>query len=159
MEEKVYFDQGGYAVTSTRFITPGKTYTMTGVTSVSYTYQSPSFVAPIILIILGIIGIIIGALTHYSVIIIGVILLLIGILILIFRKKTFSVVLGSASGETEAMSSKDEALTSKIVSALSHKHSGYQPGQLDGCDWVSAQSLRPGYRQQWRHFPVVAGAG
>jgi hypothetical protein len=119
MPEKVYYNNNGYSVTSSRFTTPEKTYFMHDVTSVSYQYSNPSYATPIGFIFIGILSIITGSITHFNlIIIIGAILSATGILLTIFRKKTYYIIFVSASGELEVMRTKDLALINKIHSAL-----------------------------------------
>ena len=120
MDEKTFFNEGNVTVTNSRFIVPGQTYAMSGITSVSKWIQKPSLKWPLILILVGALFIIIplfaggGALWY----LIGIVLIGIGIFLLIRNKPVYSVILSSASGEADAINSKDEDFIDRIVQAL-----------------------------------------
>ena len=114
MAEQTFFNENGVTVTNSRFITPGQTYAMSGVTSIRKLKITPSYKAPIITAIIGFISLGFGD----SGIAIGILLIIAGIAWFILNKPTFVVVLSSASGEQEALSSKDEEFISRVVNAL-----------------------------------------
>lgn len=111
MEENSFFDEGGVTVTNARFIVSAQTYAMSGITSVKSIKESPSIKGPIILCILG--------LFLFKEVPIGAIILVaIAIAWFILNKPKYSVVLSSASGEAEALTSKDSDFISRIVNAI-----------------------------------------
>ncbi|MCB0261419.1 MAG: hypothetical protein KDH97_14865 [Calditrichaeota bacterium] len=114
MAEQTFLNEGGITVTNSRFIAGGQTYAMSGVTSVKATKNIPSKKGPIILIVLGLLGLMMPE----SAKLFGLLLLGGGIAWLVLNKPTFSVVLSSASGEAEAYTSKDENFIANVVNAL-----------------------------------------
>ena len=114
MAEQTFFNENGVTVTNSRFITPGQTYAMSGVTSIRKLKITPSYKAPIITAIIGFISLGFGD----SGIAIGILLIIGAIAWFILNKPTFVVVLSSASGEQKALSSKDEEFISRVVNAL-----------------------------------------
>ncbi len=113
MAEQILLDESGVMVTSSRFIVPGETYVMSGVASVKTLKHSPSIKVPLILIAIGVIAGVAGKEA-----IIGGIFLIAGIAWWILQKPKYTVVLSSASGEVEALTSKDNNFISRVVEAL-----------------------------------------
>lgn len=111
-EEKVFLDERGIKVTSARFVSPGKTHSMAGVTEVSTFIHTPDRKFPIILAVIGIILLI------FKVWILGAILAAAGIAWFISQKDEYSVMLGSASGSSDAFRDKDQAFIERVVTAL-----------------------------------------
>jgi hypothetical protein len=114
MAEQTFFNSGGVTVTNARFIVPGQTYAMSGVTSVKSSRHNPSRIGPIILIVIGVIALAAGK----NGIVAAILFLAGGIAWWVLHKPKYSVVLSSASGEAEALIHKDEAFISQIVKAL-----------------------------------------
>lgn len=114
MAEQTFYENNGVTVTNARFIVPGQTYAMSGVTSVKSLRHDPSKKGPIILIILGLLGFAAGKDAMF----VAFLMLAAGIAWLVLNKPKFSVVLNSSSGEAEAMTSKDQGIIQQIVSAL-----------------------------------------
>lgn len=117
-QEKVYYSDGAITVTSTRAVLGGKTYAMANVTSVSLGENQSGVGCAIALIALG--GLMALAITSKESAGVGVLglgMLAIGIYLL--KSKTFIVRIGSASGEANALQSKDRDYTQKIVDAVS----------------------------------------
>ncbi|MCK0069133.1 DUF6232 family protein [Kordiimonas laminariae] len=111
MEEKVFFDSNNVSVSNSRFIVSGQTYAMSNVTSVKTgTNVDPK--APKILII------IIGLITTAFSAVIGLILIAVGIAILMSSKDSYSVILSTAAGENQALTSDDKNHIEKVVAAL-----------------------------------------
>ena len=112
MTEKEFLKEGDVTVTNSRFIVPGQTYAMSGITSVKSVKKNPSKALPIILIVLGIIFL------AADVPLVGIILIGLGIAILILNKPQYIVILSSASGETEALTSKNKEFITRVINAL-----------------------------------------
>lgn len=110
-EEKVFFESGDVKVTSSRFITFGKTQALGGITAVSSHYISPKRMGPIIV---GIVGLICFAFSW----IVAVIVIAAAVLWWISQKTIYFVRLESASGATDALSSKDREFIMQVVDAL-----------------------------------------
>ena len=109
-EEKVFFDERGIKVTNARFVTLGKTHSMSGVTAVSSYINKPNRKPPIILAVVGIIIVIF----HWS----GALLIAGAVAWWVLQKSTYSVVLSSASGNQDALTDKDADFIQRAVSAL-----------------------------------------
>lgn len=125
MAEQTFFDREGVTVTQARFIVPGQTYTMQGVTSIRHAIEQPSKKWPIVAIVIGAIFIISSLAAFSDSIAGGFVGLLIGLAILVggifwlrALKATHIVVLHSASGESRALLSKDAQYITEIVGAL-----------------------------------------
>lgn len=116
MAEQTFLEEGEVTVTNSRFVVPGQTYAMSGVTSVKSTVYNPSRIGPIILIVLGILGMIIGA--KSGALPGGIILLVIGIAWWVLKKPKYSIMLSSASGEVEALTSKNKGFILRVVDAV-----------------------------------------
>ncbi|MDU1891004.1 MAG: DUF6232 family protein [Dysgonomonas sp.] len=110
-EEKVFFDAGDVKVTSSRFMTFGKTQALAGITAVSTHYVSPSRLGPIIL---GVVGLLCFAFSW----VVGLILVVGAVLWWISQKTVYIVRLESASGVTDALSSKDKDFVFQVSDAL-----------------------------------------
>ena len=115
MEEQTFLSERGVTITNTRLIVPGETYAMSGVTSVTTLKHKPSRWGPGVLIGLGVMALF-GA--SASAITTAVVFLAMGVGWWLLQKPTYSVVLKTASGETEALSSKDEAFIARVVNAV-----------------------------------------
>ncbi len=111
--ERIYYNADAIKVTNSRFMVPGKTYSIRNVTSVEFLRKRPSLKGPIITIILGMV--IFVASTVYQV---GLLVSAAGVLWLLLRKTVYIVVLASASAETEALTSTDKDLVMRVVAAL-----------------------------------------
>jgi len=116
MEEKTFFNEGGITVTNSRFMVPGQTYTMSGVTSIRAEQYTPSRKWPLIVMVLGV-AVLFGG-VDTDAILACLVLLAIGAVWWRSKKTTYTVVLSSASGESDAFSSTDEGFIDSIVSAL-----------------------------------------
>lgn len=115
MSEKTFFNADGISVTNARVVIGGQTYAMSGITSVRSIEEKPSRKGPIILGIIGAICLLPG---EAAAIVFGLILIGLAVLWFIMTKPTYHVGLVSASGESKALSSKDAAYISKIVTAI-----------------------------------------
>ncbi|NOU46184.1 MAG: hypothetical protein HOO86_03880 [Bacteroidales bacterium] len=111
-EEKVFLDERGIKVTSARFISLGKTHSIAGVTEVSTFIHRPERKYPIIVAAIGII------LLLFKVYVFGVVLIAAGVAWWIIQKNEYSVMLSSASGNSDAFRDKDEAFIDRVVAAL-----------------------------------------
>ncbi len=109
-EEKVFFDEQGVKVTNARFVSVGKTHSMSGVTAVSSYVNKPNRKPPIIVAVAGAII----AIFHW----IGFVLIAGAVAWWILQKNTYSVMLSSASGNQDALTDKDSAFIQRVVTAL-----------------------------------------
>ena len=115
MSEQTYFNEGNVSVTIARFVVSGQTYAMNGVTSVRELSHPPSRKWPIIMCLIGILGLAVGGSEG---LIPAIVWLGVGIFWLVRQKSKYTVLLSSASGESEALTSKDEGFITRIVEAL-----------------------------------------
>lgn len=107
-------NENGITVTNARFITPGQTYAMSGVTSVKKLKKDPSRKPPIILGLFGLIAMAAGE----TGILVGILCIAGAVAWWMLSRPEFTVFLSSASGEAEAFSSNDGAFIARIVDAL-----------------------------------------
>jgi len=120
-EEQPLLTEAGIFVSKSRFVTGSQTYAMSGITSVRAIEEHPSRKGPILTIGFGLICIFFAFVLPNSKgtgFLLGLFLIGVGVAIFRSRKVTYSVILRSASGEQKATSSKDRALTARIVEAL-----------------------------------------
>ncbi len=110
-----YSDGRGVRITNTRVIVGATTYAMANISSVSMAKKPANRTLGIVLAILGVILLVIPA---SAVRVFGVVLLGLGILIAVIAKPTYTVRIGSASGESDAISSKDKVYIQKIVQSM-----------------------------------------
>jgi hypothetical protein len=123
-EERVMFGEGGVTVTSARFIAGGQTYAMSGITSVKQGVTHPPKLWPVLMILLGVLMMVavINDTEKNSPVALGVgvsiFLLVVGFLWLRSKRPIHAVVLTSASSETKAYTSRDEAFVDRVVRAI-----------------------------------------
>lgn len=117
MSEQTFLNEGGITVTNSRFIANGQTYAMSGITSVKSFKHPTSIKGPIILFAIGFL-IFIGGQGSAGSILTGLLFFASAIAWLVLNKPLFSVMLSSASGETEAYSSKNENFILNVVNAI-----------------------------------------
>ena len=115
MAEQTFLEGGGVTITNSRFIVAGQTYAMSGVTSVKGITHSPSRKGPVILLAIGVLALIAGKAEG---LVGALVFLAAGVAWWVVQKPKYAVVLHSASGETEALTSQDGSFISKVVGAL-----------------------------------------
>ena len=115
MEETVFFESGGTRVTNARFVVNSKTFAMNGVTSVRQSLAPADIKGPIIAII---VGIVVFLAASGAAKIVGVVIAGIGGWMIYSSKSTHYVFLSSASGEQQALESKDQAYIDGVVTAI-----------------------------------------
>ena len=114
MEERTFLSEGGVSVTNARFMTPGQTYAMSGVTSVKSARSDPSRKPPIIMGIIGVLALAGGG----GITVVGLLLIAGALAMWFLQKPEFHVQLSSASGEDTALTNRDEQFIAKVVGAL-----------------------------------------
>jgi hypothetical protein len=114
MNEEVFFEGDRIKVTNSRFVVGNQTHAINGVTSVSSHVTPPSRI-----------GLIIGAIVGLFVLGAGGWAILVGLgvtaacsYMLYLQKPTHTVILRSASGEVEALSSTDAGMIGGVITAL-----------------------------------------
>lgn len=116
--EHTFFQGPDVLVTNTRLVRGNETFAMSGVTSVSSFTEVPSKKGPIILIAVGVLAVL-SFKSSAAVGLIGIILLALGIWWFRSIKNLFHVRLVTASGERDALSSRDGQYVGEIVGAVS----------------------------------------
>jgi hypothetical protein len=118
-EKTFYSDQTGVRITQSRAIFGAKTYTMNNVASVS-AHRVPAKRGPAIgTLLIGLVLLVIGISSTIVVLIIfGILGMAVGALLIYLMKDTFVVRISSASGEADALASKDRSHIEQIVQAL-----------------------------------------
>lgn len=111
MQEQEFFNQNDVRVTNARFMVNGQTYAMNGVTSVKRGLKTPARGAPIFLILVG--GAIMFASKPFGFLILGI-----AFLWLFMQSDEHTVMLSSASGESQALTSTDKEYIQSIIDAL-----------------------------------------
>jgi hypothetical protein len=123
MPERVFYDAGGVKVTTTRFMVPNQTYAMSGITSVTSIVELPSRKGPIIMILIGVLGVIMfGTFSSQQQpavsLVFAAALIAIGVWLWTREKSTYHIVLKSASGEQRPISDKNHQFIDDVVQAL-----------------------------------------
>jgi len=135
-EEVTYYSDGAIRITNARAVLGGKSYAMANITSVAM-WKRPANRTPGVVI--AIVGLLItlcaccpasftlgssdsdaaaSGLLFVGVGLLGLLGLVAGIVIAAIAKPSYVVRLGSASGETDALVSKDQEYIQKIVNAV-----------------------------------------
>ena len=114
MEEKVFLNEGEVTVTNARFKVRAQTYAMSGITSVKSYEKRPSRLAPLTLIL---IGIMFGS-TSNDALVGGIMFIALAMLWWMLSKTEFQVILSTASGEAIALKSEDSNWINRVVNAL-----------------------------------------
>ncbi|HJE87956.1 DUF6232 family protein [Rikenella microfusus] len=118
-DEKIFFQQGDVAVTSTRFITPTKTHVIAGITAFCAQEKKLDASWAVILMVAG--TLILASESGRNFIPgLGAILLLSGLiwLAILFFNRTYVVRIEGASGKSNALESKNKDFILSIVAAL-----------------------------------------
>ncbi|HLZ60106.1 MAG TPA: DUF6232 family protein [Ktedonosporobacter sp.] len=115
MAEQVFFSENGVNITNARAVVGGKTYAMSNITSVTMAKKKINI---FLLVVLGLIGLGSLSVIGQSPIVALVILAICAALIYFLVKPSYRVILGSASGEAEALVSSNRTQIERIVSAM-----------------------------------------
>nr|WP_154324867.1 DUF6232 family protein [Pantoea sp. 201603H] len=116
MEEVEFFNDGKVSVSSARFRVGASTYAMQGVTSVKRGQKDANKLPAILMVAIGLFMLI--GVEHFGSKSLGVLLMVIGVILFKKLKPEFSVYLNSASGESQALQSKDKGYIDKVIEAL-----------------------------------------
>ncbi len=117
MPEHVFFDDAGVKVTNTRFVAGGRTFAISGITSVSRSKITPQRNGPIVVGIISIL-LVLGSSGDTSILVVGLVLMGAAVVYWFADSARYSVLLMTASGESDAFSAKDEVLVGRVVDAL-----------------------------------------
>lgn len=116
MEETEFYNNGNVSVTSARFRVGTNTYAMNGVTSVKRGQTQPNKAAPVVM---GLIGLaVLFAAAGIGAKAIGFIMVIIAIFWAKNITPDYIVYLNSASGESQALTSKDSVYIDQVINAL-----------------------------------------
>lgn len=116
MDEIEFYKGGNVSITNARFLVGSTTYAMNGVTSVKRGQTDPSKAAPVIAGLIGLAMVFVATTFLFKAIGVGLFLLA----VVWFRsiKPEYIVVLNSASGESQALSSQDVKYINDVINAL-----------------------------------------
>ena len=124
-EETTYYSDGKVHISNARAVIGGKTYAMANITSVSASTKTPNRLWPLffggvgaLFVLVGIVLLITRDSMGGSTLGCGAVGLVIGVLMWVSTKTQYLVVIGSASGEVQALRSQDEKYVRKVVAAL-----------------------------------------
>ena len=121
-DEVALYQDANIQITNLRAMLQGKTYAMANVTSVSMFTQFAKRGPAVLLAILGglfvLVGLVAGEEMRGCSLTIGIVMLVVGIIAAVIAKNVYWVRIGSASGETNALSSNDREYILRIVGAM-----------------------------------------
>lgn len=118
MEEKEFYRNGNVSITNARFLVGSTTYAMNGVTSVKRGQTDPSKMGPIIMAIIGVIMVFVAASILAK--LFGVAIAVIAVVWFRAIKPDYMVYLNSASGESQALASKDKHYIDDVINSLNN---------------------------------------
>jgi hypothetical protein len=127
-EECSFLNEGGVYVSNTRVVIHGTTYATANITSVRKHITPVNNGCAIILLILGALGAL-GGLTmalggsgdgRWSAFGTSLVLLIIGIVWLKSLHPTYNVMLATAAGERQGLTSKDEGVVDRVTAAIAN---------------------------------------
>jgi hypothetical protein len=125
-DEHMFLKESNIYVSNTKIVLSGTTYATANITSVAKRFTPPSRGCAITLIIFGVLAFL-AALVAFKAaqagqsvggVFLAALILAAGILWFRALKTTYHVVLASASGEQQGLSSKDNSLVDRVVAAI-----------------------------------------
>jgi hypothetical protein len=125
-EERSFLNDGGVYVSNTRVVIHGTTYATANITSVRKHVTPANNGCAIVLVILGALGAL-GGLTlalgrsgdgRWSAFGTSLVLLIIGIVWFQSLRPTYNVMLATAAGERQGLTSKDEGVVDRVTGAI-----------------------------------------
>ncbi len=116
--EVVYYQDDAITITNARAVFGQKTYAMVNITSVMMGTIPANNGGGIALALFGLAVAVCGGSVGFGGAIVGIIIIVGGILMIVNSKESYTVKIGSAGGETDALVSKDESHIQEIVEAL-----------------------------------------
>jgi hypothetical protein len=125
-EEQAYFSDDKVTITKTHATIDGKTYTVSGVSSVRMAKRPPARNLPITLIAIGFISGL-AAFSGESEFLYGsiaVMFLVLGVLLFVSQHDRYAVQITLASGKVDALLSRDQEYVRRIVDALNQAITG-----------------------------------
>lgn len=118
MEEKEFYRDGNVVVSNARFMVDSTTYAMSGVTSVKKGVFIPSRTPAVVAILFGLFCLFLTNIFLIKIVGIGVIIL--AIYNFIALKKTYSVILKTASGESQALTNTNSDYIDEVIVAINN---------------------------------------
>jgi len=125
-EERSFLNDGGVYVSNTRVVIHGTTYATANITSVRKHVTPANNGCAIVLVILGALGAL-GGLTlalggsgdgRWSAFVACAVLLILGIVWFKSLHPTYNVMLATAAGERQGLTSKDEGVVDRVTGAI-----------------------------------------
>jgi hypothetical protein len=123
-EERTFLSDGSIYVSNTKVVIHGTTYSTANITSVRKSVTPAKTGCASILVVIGaltVVGGVIGTIASHDNaegIVMGAVMLVIGIVWFRSLKPAYHVMLASASGERQGLTSNDESLVSRVTSAI-----------------------------------------
>lgn len=119
-DETIYFDEGGIKITNSRAVLGGRTYAMSGITSVSEFIKYPSRIFPLVIFVIAAVVAMwaFGANNNIVAWVVAALIALFGVFAWRTSATSYLVRIGSASGESNAYSSTNQEQIKKIVGAI-----------------------------------------
>ena len=115
MSEQTFLNEGGIHVTNARFIAKGRTYAVNGITSVCSYEIKPRRGAVVACALIALIAFFQGS---SGGVMVGLLFLAFTVIGWLANPPTYSVHLMTASGESDAFTTKDPSLVGRIVHAI-----------------------------------------
>jgi len=119
-QETVFYQDDQVRVTNSRAVLKGKTYAMANITSVSHVDASASLVWPVIIFLIGLVVFLFALMGDGTTctLVVGIAMCVGVVGWFVFLRTRYAVVIGSASGETQALVSRDKSYTAKVAAAI-----------------------------------------
>lgn len=125
-EERSFLNDGGVYVSNTRVVIHGTTYATANITSVRKHVTPANNGCAIVLVILGALGALGGLMMGlggngeggWSPFVACAVLLIIGIVWFQSLRPTYNVMLATAAGERQGLTSKDEGVVDRVTAAI-----------------------------------------
>ncbi|WP_052128608.1 DUF6232 family protein [Neosynechococcus sphagnicola] len=122
MAGQMFYNKRGIQITDDSFLVNGGTYPITSIRSAEIRTEAPQRVGPIVCIVLGAI---------FSILLIGLPLLIFGVVWLANQKSTYWLVINTAAGSCEVLSAKEgrtvREVQSALLAAIAHLSLGGKP--------------------------------
>ena len=113
VQEKVFYQDSNVTITQSRFISGGKTYAMSNISSVALFKKTKSRAFQILLIVIGV-GMLFGSDNK----VLGVVIAAVGGLALYLTKDEYSVRITSNAGEADGLVSTNQQYVQQVVNAV-----------------------------------------
>ncbi|GMV31864.1 MAG: hypothetical protein AMXMBFR59_39890 [Rhodanobacteraceae bacterium] len=118
MQETQFFREAGVTITNARFIVPAQTYAMSGITSVKMFREPPRLGFAVLMLVIGALLCLGSMRSHLGFAVFGALIAAGGIALVAAAKSKYHVLLKTASGEAQALTSPDQAFIRRVVEGL-----------------------------------------